>query len=100
MFCLKGTDCQNSIQSRFAIWRGSVTFNGPSANLQKIVNFRDTAGEVSNARGGGCEVNYTSDRDDWVLAMVASGFGYGFLPKHSISRDRVISRPLVNPEYW
>ena len=66
----------------------------------EIVNFRDTAGEVSDARDEGREVTYMSDRDDWVLAMVASGFGYGFLPKHSISHDRVISRPLVNPEYW
>ncbi|WMT78918.1 heme-binding protein [Bradyrhizobium sp. Ash2021] len=43
---------------------------------------------------------YKSDRDDWVLAMVASRFGFGFFPEHSIIHDGIVARPLVIPEYW
>jgi LysR family hydrogen peroxide-inducible transcriptional activator len=65
-----------------------------------IVNFHDLVGQIADASDGGREVVYTSDRDDWVLAMIASGFGFGFLPEHSINHDSIISRPLVSPEYW
>jgi DNA-binding transcriptional LysR family regulator len=47
-----------------------------------------------------CEAVYKSDRDDWVLGMVASGFGFGFLPRYSIIHDGIIARPLVDPKYW
>ena len=65
-----------------------------------MVNFRDMVDKGSDADRGRCEVVYKSDRDDWVLAMVASGFGFGFLPKHSIIHDGIVARPLVDPEYW
>jgi hypothetical protein len=34
---------------------------------------------VFDARGVDCETVYRSDRDDWVLAMIASGFGFWLL---------------------
>ena len=43
---------------------------------------------------------YRSERDDWILAMIASGLGFGFMPENSISRPDVVARPLVEPEYW
>jgi LysR family transcriptional regulator, hydrogen peroxide-inducible genes activator len=64
-----------------------------------IVNFHEMLRTISDANDGGCDVVYTSDRDDWVQAMVASGFGFGFLPEHSINHDRIISRPMIDP-YW
>jgi len=68
--------------------------------FEDMVNFRDMVDKGSDADPGRCEVVYKSDRDDWVLAMVASGFGFGFLPKHSIIHDGIVARPLVDPEYW
>jgi LysR family hydrogen peroxide-inducible transcriptional activator len=65
-----------------------------------MVNFRDMIDKARNAESQRCEVVYKSDRDDWVLAMVASGFGFGFLPKHSIIHAGIVARPLVDPEYW
>jgi LysR family hydrogen peroxide-inducible transcriptional activator len=61
---------------------------------------RDMVDKVSDADGARYEVVYKSDRDDWVLGMVASGFGFGFWPGHSIIHDGIIARPLVDPEYW
>jgi DNA-binding transcriptional LysR family regulator len=43
---------------------------------------------------------YRSERDDWILAMIASGLGFGFMPENCISRPDVVARPLVEPEYW
>ncbi len=62
--------------------------------------FNDMVDRVFDARGVDCETVYQSDRDDWVLAMVASGFGFGFFPAYSISNPEVIAKPLVNPEFW
>lgn len=45
-------------------------------------------------------VAHSSDRDDWILAMIAAGMGYGFLPANCINHPGVISRPLANEEYW
>ncbi len=43
---------------------------------------------------------HRSDRDDWILAMVAAGVGFGFLPAMSIKHPGVVTRPLVEPEIW
>ena len=43
---------------------------------------------------------YKSERDDWILAMIASGLGFGFMPENCISHPGVVARPLVEPEYW
>jgi LysR family hydrogen peroxide-inducible transcriptional activator len=52
-----------------------------------MVEFRNMVDKVSNADMETCEVVYQCDRDNWMLAMVASGFGFGFLPKHSVIHD-------------
>jgi DNA-binding transcriptional LysR family regulator len=43
---------------------------------------------------------YRSDRDDWVLAMAATGWGYAFMPKHLITHPAVVAIPLTEPEFW
>ena len=43
---------------------------------------------------------YRSERDDWILAMVKSGLGFGFMPEYAISDPDVVARPLVEPEFW
>lgn len=62
--------------------------------------FNDMVDVIFDERGVDCETVYRSDRDDWVLAMVASGFGFGFFPTYSIDRSDVIAIPLVAPEFW
>ena len=62
--------------------------------------FNDVVDGVFDERGVDCETVYRSDRDDWVLAMIASGFGFGFFPRYSISNPGVVALPLVNPEFW
>jgi DNA-binding transcriptional LysR family regulator len=43
---------------------------------------------------------YQSDRDDWVLAMIAAGLGYGILPMSLARHTGVVARPLTDPEVW
>jgi LysR family transcriptional regulator, hydrogen peroxide-inducible genes activator len=62
--------------------------------------FNDMVDVEFDVRGVDCETVYRSDRDDWVLAMIASGFGFGFFPKFSIAHSAVVAIPLVNPEFW
>jgi LysR family hydrogen peroxide-inducible transcriptional activator len=67
---------------------------------RSFCEFNDMVDRVFDARGIDCETVYRSDRDDWVLAMIASGFGFGFFPRYSISNAAVVARPLINPEFW
>ena len=48
----------------------------------------------------GCELVYRSDRDDWILAMIASGLGFGFMPASCVNHPEVAVRPLIDPEFW
>jgi LysR family transcriptional regulator, hydrogen peroxide-inducible genes activator len=43
---------------------------------------------------------YQSERDDWLLAMVAAGMGYSFLPRSSADYAGVVVRPIAEPEFW
>ncbi len=43
---------------------------------------------------------YKSDRDDWISAMVASGFGFGFAARNSVPEGELAVVPLVEPELW
>lgn len=43
---------------------------------------------------------YWSDSEDWTLAMVAAGLGFGFLPKNSVTHGGVVALPVIEPEFW
>jgi DNA-binding transcriptional LysR family regulator len=43
---------------------------------------------------------YESERDDWILAMVAAGLGFGFMPQLCVNHPGVVARPLTEPEFW
>jgi LysR family hydrogen peroxide-inducible transcriptional activator len=59
------------------------------------------ARDVFARQGTKVERVYRSDRDDWIVAMVAAGLGFGFMPQCSISeRPDIVVRPLVEPEFW
>jgi DNA-binding transcriptional LysR family regulator len=43
---------------------------------------------------------YRSERDDWILAMCAAGMGFSFIPEFCINHPGVVSRPVIQPEFW
>ncbi len=47
-----------------------------------------------------CPTVYESERDDWILAMIAAGLGIGFMPQLCANHPGVIARPLIDPEFW
>lgn len=51
-------------------------------------------------QGVSCKTVYRSERDDWILAMVAAGLGYGFMPESCVAHPGIIMRPLIEPEFW
>jgi LysR family hydrogen peroxide-inducible transcriptional activator len=60
----------------------------------------DFASEAFELRGADCPTVYRSERDDWVLAMISAGLGFGFIPEHSVQHPGVVARPCVEPEFW
>lgn len=68
--------------------RASCEFNGYAGPIWRDSGFL------------GCEIAYRSERDDWILAMIASGLGFGFMPVSCATHPMVESRPMVDPEFW
>jgi DNA-binding transcriptional LysR family regulator len=60
--------------------------------------FNGYAGPIFRERGAVCETVYRSDRDDWIVAMIEAGLGFGFMPEYSIPQSGVVARPLIDPE--
>lgn len=55
---------------------------------------------LTAARGGvEADISYRSERDDWCLAMIKAGLGYGFTPEYAIGVPGIQVRPLVDPEF-
>lgn len=62
--------------------------------------FNGYAGQFFRQQGVEIRTVYRSERDDWVLAMIRCGLGFGFMPEFSINDPAVIARPLVEPDFW
>jgi LysR family transcriptional regulator, hydrogen peroxide-inducible genes activator len=62
--------------------------------------FGDVAMRVFEEQGVKDRTVYKSDRDDWILAMVAAGLGYAFIPEQCAVHPGVVTRRLVAPEIW
>jgi len=61
----------------------------------------NVARDVFGRNGTKVERVYRSERDDWILAMVAASLGFAFMPRYSIpERGDIVVRPLVEPEFW
>jgi LysR family transcriptional regulator, hydrogen peroxide-inducible genes activator len=43
---------------------------------------------------------FRSEREDWAQAMVASGAGFAFMPRHCITHPRLVGRPLRGSDCW
>lgn len=46
----------------------------------------------------GVRVRYTTEREDWVQAMVAAGLGCSIMPEFLVALDGIGTRPLAEPE--
>lgn len=62
--------------------------------------FNGYAGQFFRAQGVEIRTVYRSERDDWVLAMIRCGLGFGFMPEFSVTDPAVIARPLIEPDFW
>lgn len=60
--------------------------------------FRDTLSALIRERGCAVNVCYQSEREDWILNMVAGGHGICFLPEFSACAPGVAARPVADPE--
>lgn len=54
--------------------------------------------DLCAALGIKIEVAYRSEREDWIMAMVAAGLGVCFAPEYSATLPGVCHRPVTDPE--
>ncbi len=91
--------CRSHALSMKKIIRGT-DLNG-EAYLDRInCEFTGYADRLFSERAIDGPTVYQSERDDWILAMIAAGMGYGFLPRSSADYPGVVFRPIVEPEFW
>jgi DNA-binding transcriptional LysR family regulator len=57
----------------------------------------DTLRDTCHANGAHMVGAFRSEREDWILTMVAAGMGVCFLPEFSNTIPGVISRPVISP---
>ncbi|OQW55382.1 MAG: hypothetical protein A4S14_12965 [Proteobacteria bacterium SG_bin9] len=69
--------------------------------LRARCEFNEEIQSALAARGVICDLNNSSERDDWALAMVGNGFGFGLFPEHTVKQQRdLIALPLTDPDVW
>jgi LysR family transcriptional regulator, hydrogen peroxide-inducible genes activator len=78
----------------------AMELDGESYVNRANCEFRGYAGPIWNEHGAQCNLVYRSERDDWVLAMIAAGLGFGFMPASCATHPGVTVRPLIEPEFW
>jgi DNA-binding transcriptional LysR family regulator len=59
--------------------------------------FYDFIGERCREKGVTLVYSYQSEREDWILTMVAAGLGICFLPEYTAIFPGVIGCPVVSP---
>ncbi len=66
--------------------------------LQRVnCEYRDVLSETCTQQGAGLVRCYRSEREDWILTMVAAGMGVCFVPEYSTTVPGVIARPVIDP---
>ena len=60
--------------------------------------YRDYLGELCSQHGVTIRRAYRSEREDWIMAMVAAGMGICFLPEFSAIHPGVRHRLVAEPE--
>ena len=87
---------------RFAL-KDSVplpALDGESYLLRINCEFRGVLNELCVKQNVHLVHSYRSEREDWVLTMVAAGLGVCFLPEFSATVPGVIARPVIEPEVY
>jgi DNA-binding transcriptional LysR family regulator len=74
--------------------------NGASYIHRVNCEFAGYADRILAEQGVTCTPSYWSERDDWTLAMVAAGLGFGFMPANAVHHPGVVALPVVEPEFW
>ena len=59
--------------------------------------YNDVLDDLCLQHGANLMKSYRSEREDWILTMVAAGMGVCFLPEYTATFPGVVGRPVVFP---
>jgi len=74
------------------------TLKGADYLTRVHCEFADHYEALGKSRPLNVNVRYSSEREDWVQAMVAAGLGCSIMPEHLPSMDGITTRPLEDPK--
>ncbi len=55
---------------------------------------------IAAANNGALPVGFASEREDWIMNMIAGGIGICYIPEFSALVPGIDVRPLTNPDVW
>ena len=73
--------------------------NGQNYVSRAHCEYNEYADRVLAERGIKVKRVFRSERDGWVVGMIAAGLGFGFFPQFSVTNPTLIVRPLAEPEF-
>ncbi|NRB19815.1 MAG: LysR family transcriptional regulator [Rhodobacteraceae bacterium] len=85
----------HAFQQRNAI--SIETLKGVDYLTRVHCEFMDHYEALGDSRPLTVNVRYSSEREDWVQAMVVAGLGCSIMPEHLPSMDGISTRPLKDP---
>ena len=74
-----------------------ASLDGEFYLLRINCEFRDVLNETCKSQNVRLIHSYRSEREDWILTMVAAGLGVCFLPEFSTTVPGVIGCPVIHP---
>lgn len=60
--------------------------------------YGDHISGMCDRRGVRLNIEYRSEREDWIQMLIAAGIGVCFMPEFSATTPGVFTRPVINPE--
>lgn len=72
--------------------------DGEAYLLRINCEYRDRISELCQDHGSKLKHVWRSEREDWILTMVAGGMGVCFLPEYSATVPGVVTRRVADPE--
>jgi LysR family transcriptional regulator, hydrogen peroxide-inducible genes activator len=77
-----------------------AAINGENYLRRINCEFRDHLSKLADECGADVHLGHASEREDWILNMVAAGLGICFIPEFSAVLPGIQTRPVIDPEVW
>jgi LysR family transcriptional regulator, hydrogen peroxide-inducible genes activator len=87
---------------RFSVMKAVPIAEINGENYLRRINceYRDYLSDLADSCGADVHLGHASEREDWIMNMVAAGLGICFIPEYSAVLPGIQTRAVIEPEVW